>query len=98
MQIRCDYPEHKTARQWAKHGFLPKEGAEGIELWANQYRQDSYIYYGVEEVERHLTSSCQTSLNLSVNVATPLRRSGGSRRKLKSRLNLSVNASGNSSR
>ncbi len=52
MQIRNDYPEHKTARQWAKQGYLPKEGAEGIELWANQYRQDSYIYFGVEEVEK----------------------------------------------
>ena len=25
-----DYPDHKTARQWAKQGFLPIEGAEGI--------------------------------------------------------------------
>ena len=45
-----DYPNRKTARQWAKQGFLPKDGAEGIELWANQFCQDKYIYYGPDEV------------------------------------------------
>ena len=42
-----DYPNHKTARQWAKLGFLPIEGAEGIRLWANRFCQDSYIYITV---------------------------------------------------
>ena len=39
----CDYPNHKTARQWAKQGFLPIENAVGVELWANQFCQDSYF-------------------------------------------------------
>ncbi len=25
-----DYPDHKTARQWAKQGFWPIDGAKGI--------------------------------------------------------------------
>lgn len=47
-----DYPDHKTARQWAKQGFLPIDGAEGIELWANQFCQNKYIYYGPDEVSK----------------------------------------------
>jgi DNA polymerase-3 subunit epsilon len=45
-------PEFKTARQWAKQGFLPIEGASGIELWANHFCQDKYIYYSPEEVAK----------------------------------------------
>lgn len=45
-----DYPNHKTARQWAIHGYLPKEGATGVKLWANSYCQDSYVYYSPDEV------------------------------------------------
>ena len=45
-----DYPNHKTARQWAKQGFLPIEGAKGIELWANRNYKDKYIYYSPDEV------------------------------------------------
>lgn len=53
MQVKNQhnkYSEYKTVRQWAKAGFLPKEGATGIELWANQNCQDSYTYYAPEEV------------------------------------------------
>ena len=45
-----DYPEYKTIRQWALKGFLPKDGAEGIELWANRMYQDKFIYYSPDEV------------------------------------------------
>lgn len=45
-----DYPDHKTARQWAKQGFLPIEGAKGIDLWANRYCKDTYTYYSPDEV------------------------------------------------
>ena len=45
-----DCPNHKTARQWAKLGFLPIEGAKGIRLWANRFCQDAYLYYSPEEV------------------------------------------------
>lgn len=47
-----DYPDYKTARQWAKEGYLPKENVEGIELWANRNCQHSFIYYSVEDVEK----------------------------------------------
>ena len=45
-----DYPEYKTARQWAKQGLLPIEGANGITLWATRNYQDQYVYYSPEEV------------------------------------------------
>jgi DNA polymerase-3 subunit epsilon len=45
-----DYPDYKTARQWANQVFLPVEGVSGIELWANRNYQDKYIYYSPEEV------------------------------------------------
>lgn len=45
-----DYPDYKTARQWAKQGFLPTEEAKGIELWANRSYKDKFIYYSPEEV------------------------------------------------
>lgn len=45
-----DYPDYKTVRQWALQGFLPKEGATGIELWTNTAYQDTYIYYSPDEV------------------------------------------------
>lgn len=53
MEIHTDekYKEYNTKRQWAKQGFLPKEDAQGIELWANCYCQDSYVYYSPDEVE-----------------------------------------------
>ena len=42
MKVRNNSPEYKdylTIKQWAKQGFLPKDGAEGIELWANQKKK-----------------------------------------------------------
>ena len=51
MQVHnIDYPDHKTARQWALKGFLPIKGAKGIELWANRNYKNKYIYYGSDEV------------------------------------------------
>ncbi len=46
----ADYSDYKTARQWAKQGFLPIKSAIGVELWANCYCQNSYVYYSVDEV------------------------------------------------
>ena len=45
-----DHLSYKTARQWAKQGFLPVDGAQGTELWANQFYQDKYTYYSSDEV------------------------------------------------
>lgn len=50
MEVRSSYPDYKTIRQWALQGYLPEEGAEGKELWANQFRQDKYVYYSPDEV------------------------------------------------
>ena len=50
MKVKNDFPEHKTARQWAKQGCLPIEGEKGIMLWSNQYCQDKYLYYSPDEV------------------------------------------------
>lgn len=51
MKAHNDYPNHRTVRQWAKIGFLPAEGAEGMELWSNRYCQKKYKYFGVNEVK-----------------------------------------------
>ena len=50
MKIRSEFPDYKTTRQWALQGYLPVDGAEGVELWANNYCQDCYIYYAPSEV------------------------------------------------
>ena len=51
MKVKnSDYDTYKTARQWALQGKLPIEGIPGIELWANQYCKESYVYYSPEEV------------------------------------------------
>lgn len=50
MKVHNDYPEYKTARQWAKKGLLPIEGVKGIELWANQYCQQKYTYFSPDDV------------------------------------------------
>ena len=50
MKVHNDHPEYKTARQWAKEGYLPNEDASGIELWANQYCQQKYTYFSPDEV------------------------------------------------
>ena len=50
METRHSYPEYKTGRQWALQGYLTKENANGIELWANQYCQDKYVYYSPDDV------------------------------------------------
>ena len=51
MKVKdSNYADYKTARQWAKKGYLPVSGATGVELWANAYCQDSYTYYAPNEV------------------------------------------------
>ena len=50
METHSTYPEFQTARQWAIKGFLPNDGAEGRELWSNQYCRDKYVYYSPEDV------------------------------------------------
>jgi DNA polymerase-3 subunit epsilon len=45
-----NYADYKTARQWAKKGYLPVSGATGVEMWANAYCKDSYIYYSPDDV------------------------------------------------
>lgn len=55
MQVKNYHPEynkHKTIRQWALDGFLPKKDAEGIELWSNQNCEHQYRYYSPDEVEQ----------------------------------------------
>lgn len=53
MEIKNDsYSDYKTARQWALLGFLPLDGAEGIKLWPNGFRQDVYTYFSPDEVEK----------------------------------------------
>ena len=46
------YPNYKTKRQWALQGFLPKDTAQGIELWTNQFCSYHYIYYSIDEVSK----------------------------------------------
>ena len=51
MKVKdSNYADYQTARQWALHGYLPVDGAAGVELWANAYCKDSYIYYSPDEV------------------------------------------------
>lgn len=45
------FPNYKTERQWAKRGYLPKHGAEGITLWTNPYYASYYPYFSPDEVE-----------------------------------------------
>jgi DNA polymerase-3 subunit epsilon len=53
MDIRDEkYQSHKTSRQWALQGYLPKPGTEGIRLWANAFHQKNYLYYAPEEVRK----------------------------------------------
>ena len=52
MHVKTDikYSSYKTARQWAKNGFLPKKDAVGVKLWANQYCQDCFEYFSLDDV------------------------------------------------
>ena len=45
------YQDYKTERQWALNGFLLKNGAKGVELWANYNHQNWYVYYSPDDVE-----------------------------------------------
>lgn len=52
MEVRSGkYQDYQTIRQWAKQGFLPKTREQGIELWANARRQNSYTYFSPNQVE-----------------------------------------------
>ena len=44
------YPEYKTGRQWAREGYLPKDGAKGESMWTNRYCQRVAIYFAPDEV------------------------------------------------
>ena len=51
MKVKdSNYADYQTARQWALRGYLPVDGAAGVELWANAYCRDSYTYYSPDEV------------------------------------------------
>ena len=46
MKVKdSNYADYKTARQWAKKGYLPVDGAAGVELWANAYCNGNTIQY-----------------------------------------------------
>lgn len=51
MEVHSTLSETKTARQWARAGYLPKDGAQGAEMWINRYCQKSAVYYAPAEVE-----------------------------------------------
>ena len=51
MKVHSTLSETKTARQWARAGYLPKEGATGAEMWVNQYCQHKSVYYAPAEIE-----------------------------------------------
>ena len=52
MKVHNNYlDKSKTARQWAKEGFLPKEGAIGVTMWSNQFCQRQFDYYEPDQVE-----------------------------------------------
>lgn len=44
--------ESKTARQWAKKGYLPMEGATGTLMWTNYYCNHSKEYFSSEQVTK----------------------------------------------
>lgn len=46
-----DFEAHKTERQWALKGYVPKADVKGVELWANRNCQNKYVYYSPDEVE-----------------------------------------------
>ena len=63
MKIKSkSFPDYKTLRQWALYGYLPKEGATGIKLWANPYYNNSYTYYSPDEVEKATDDQINTIL------------------------------------
>lgn len=38
MKVKdSNYADYQTSRQWALRGYLPVDGASGVELWANAY-------------------------------------------------------------
>lgn len=45
------FEAHKTERQWALKGYVPKADVKGVELWANRNCQNKYVYYSPDEVE-----------------------------------------------
>lgn len=54
MQIKNyheEYAQHKTVRQWALEGYVPKKDAKGVELWADRNCQSMFVYYSPDEVE-----------------------------------------------
>lgn len=39
-----------TETQWRKQYKVPLEDAEGIRMWSNGFRQQSYLYFAPDEV------------------------------------------------
>ena len=64
MKVKdSNYADYQTARQWALRGYLPVDGAAGVELWANAYCRDSYTYYSPEHVNTNLARKiCVSSM------------------------------------
>lgn len=52
MRVHNCLDKSKTARQWAKEGFLPTEEAVGVTMWSNQYCQLQSVYYEPDQVEK----------------------------------------------
>jgi len=49
---KIEIDESKTARQWAKKGYLPMEGATGTLMWTNYYCNHSKEYFSSEQVTK----------------------------------------------
>lgn len=46
-----EHSGYKTVRQWALAGYLPRDGAEGIKLWANRNCQrGKFLYFSPNDV------------------------------------------------
>lgn len=59
-----DFEAHKTERQWALKGYVPKADVKGVELWANRNCQNKYVYYSPDEVELATKEQLDTFSNL----------------------------------
>ena len=51
MKVHTDNPQYKTARQWAKMGYLPRRRAPSVRMWTNHFCGTAYDYYSPADVE-----------------------------------------------
>lgn len=49
--------EQLTTLQWAKKGFVPNEGAKGIELYTNSHHSAKAVYFAEEEVHEDIVAA-----------------------------------------